>query len=292
MTGGDGTYDLWAQRVDGAGNVLWGAGGKVIAAAAFDQRPNDIVADGAGGAYVTWYDLRNGADWDVYVQRLTSAGDAADGWPAGGMDLTPVPGFQIYPRVIADNDGACFVSWYDARGIANAYDIYAQRINANGTLTQGWATGGVAVCSAAGDQDYPVLASDGSHGVLVAWQDWRTDGDVYAQRVRFNGALGDTLPTNGVGPTAAAEFAIGSVFPNPSRTGALRVALALPNGAPARLSLFDAQGRLVTGRTVQLAGGGRATLALAAPERLAAGVYLLRLEQFGRTATRSVSIMK
>ena len=291
MRGQTDAFDLYAQRVDGSGTPLWGADGHLVASAPFDQRPSDVIPDGAGGAYVTWYDLRNGSDWDVYAQHLNASGTAVAGWPANGLDLTPLPGFQIYPRIVADGAQGCIVSWYDARNATNGYDIYAQRLTSDGTIAAGWASGGIAVCSAAGDQSYPILASDGAGGALVAWQDWRVDGDVYAQHVGFNGSLGDSALL-GVDPAPRADFAIGAVFPNPSRSSALRVSLALPNGAPARLAMIDAQGRLIARQVVQLAGGGRATVALDASRSLPPGVYLLRLDQFGRTTSRTVSIVR
>ena len=258
-----------------------------MATASFDQLPNDIAPDGAGGVYIAWT-----GDGDVYVQRLDALGNPAIGWPANGLNLSPIPELQINSRVVVNGNQGCVVAWQDLRNAANAYDIYAQRVTAGGTLAAGWANNGIAVCNAHGDQRAPVLASDGAGGALVAWQDFRVDGDVYAQRVRLNGATGDTLPITSVEPAASPAFAIVGAFPNPSRSTALRISLALPNAAPARLSLIDAQGRLITQEAVRLACGGRASVTLDAARGLAPGVYLLRLDQSGHTTSRSVSIVK
>jgi hypothetical protein len=125
---------------------------------------------------------------------------------------------------------------------------------------------------------------------LIAWQDWRADGDVYAQHIGFNGQLGDQ-PVSGVEPPASAEFAIGAVYPNPASAATLRVSLSLPNSVPARLSLIDVQGRLVARQVVQNAGGGRLTISLDSPGRVPSGIYTLRLEQFGRTISRNLAIV-
>src|SRR5206468_3877800 len=75
-------------------------------------------------------------------------------------------------------------------------DIYAQRLE-QFSGSKLWASGGVAVCNAAGDQQLPVIASDGVGGVVIAWQDGRTPASgqkVYAQRLE---------PVNGVAQWAA-----------------------------------------------------------------------------------------
>jgi len=45
----------------------------VISAAADDQSNRQIVADGSGGAIITWYDYRSGA-YDIYAQGLSASG--------------------------------------------------------------------------------------------------------------------------------------------------------------------------------------------------------------------------
>jgi hypothetical protein len=187
---------------------------------------------------------------------------------------------------VTDPSHGCIVSWQDGRGAATAYDVFAQRITPGGTVATGWPSGGVAVTHASGDQIRPALASDDANGAIVAWQDWSVDGDVYAQRVRFDGTLGVST-TNAVGP-----LAIESVFPNPSRAGAMSVWLSLPSRAPARLSLIDVQGRLAAREDLAPAVKGRASVSLAPHSRLAPGAYLLRLDQAGLSASRIVAVVR
>ena len=47
------------------------------------------------------------------------------------------------------------------------------------------------ICASSGNQLYPVIASDGSGGAIIAWQDTRSgNNDIYARRITVNG---DTL---------------------------------------------------------------------------------------------------
>jgi beta propeller repeat protein len=64
-------------------------------------------------------------------------------------------------------------------------------------LSQPWMPNYMAVCTANNDQTNPAIASDGSGGSVIVWQDYRNGNyDIYAQRVN---AGGTTLWTsNGV----------------------------------------------------------------------------------------------
>jgi hypothetical protein len=66
-------------------------------------------------------------------------------------------------------------------------------------LTQ-WTTNGVAVCTAAGNQQNPQLAPDGAGGAIITWQDRRgsTVDDIYALRLRADGTPAPGWPANGL----------------------------------------------------------------------------------------------
>jgi hypothetical protein len=93
------------------------------------------------------------------------------------------------PAIISDGNGGYYITWM--QGVANLYpsDIYAQHINANGTPL--WGANGIVICNNPADQFWPVLVSDGSGGVIIAWQDNRTNLDfyIYAQRITSTGTL-------------------------------------------------------------------------------------------------------
>jgi hypothetical protein len=290
-----GSAVLRAQQTDGTGALLWGADGGQVSfvesASGLDQRPWALIADGSGGAYVAWTDRTGSGDRDIFLQHLGPTGVPAAGWPANGIDVSPAIGAQTNPQLLADGSGGCFMSWDDARNPATGSDIFAQRVTSTGAIAPGWTAGGTIVCSVAGDQNESILTSDGAGGALVAWRDRRSDGDVYAQRIQSNGTMGDS-PVLGVEPPSTVSFGISALFPNPWNAATLHVSLSLPNGAPARLALIDAQGRLVSRDEVRLAGGGRTTIALSRPQRLPPGIYVLRLEQSGRTVSRSVSMVR
>jgi hypothetical protein len=112
-----GSAVLLVQHTDGSGAPLWGADGKpfadIVSASGYDQGPKALIADGAGGAYVAWTDRRTGDDRDVYLQRLDAAGNIAPGWPANGIDLSPVAGSQDAPRLLCRRRRGCITVWSD-----------------------------------------------------------------------------------------------------------------------------------------------------------------------------------
>jgi hypothetical protein len=185
------TYDIYAQRVSGAGAVQWTADGVALCTANGIQYLPQLVSDGSGGAIVTWLDHRGGT-YDVYAQRVNGSG--AVQWVANGVGLCTATMDQMYPKIASDGAGGAIVAWYDFRPIDDT-DIYAQRVNASGVRQ--WTTNGVALCTVGGNQIFPVIVSDGAGGAIVAWQDGRgSSTDVYAQRVNTSGAV--QWPANGL----------------------------------------------------------------------------------------------
>lgn len=69
--------DLFAQRVDGSGNLLWPALGVRLCGALLNQTSADLVSDSKFGAIATWSDFRN-ANQDVYANRAHGSGLVLD----------------------------------------------------------------------------------------------------------------------------------------------------------------------------------------------------------------------
>ena len=150
-----GPYDIYAQRINGAGAVQWAADGVALCTAAGAQSQPAIIADGFGGAIVTWYDLRSGTTNDVYAQRINSTGVTQ--WTANGVALCTAVGDQINPVIATDGAAGAIVAWQDARsGVGQ--DVYAQRVDRFGYLG--------AEPTIATVQDVP---SDQGGRVKVAW---------------------------------------------------------------------------------------------------------------------------
>jgi len=192
--------ELYAQKIDVNGDVQWAVDGALVCAAAGFRKQPRIASDGAGGAFVTWYDYRTGVG-DIYVQRFDASGAAL--WTTDGIAICTSPTEKDHSEIISDGAGGAIVAWTDWR---NGRDVYAQRVDANGDTL--WAADGVAVCAAPGDQYGQDIVADGSGGAVITWVDIRDAGidgwDIYAQRIDANG---DTLwAANGVPVCEAAGW--------------------------------------------------------------------------------------
>jgi hypothetical protein len=191
--------DIYAQRISAAGAVLWTANGMALCTATGEQSYPTIASDGAGGAVVTWFDYRSGTSYDIYVQRISAAG--AVQWLANGVALCTATGSQQSPTIISDGAGGAIVNWMDHRS-GTDFDIYTQQISAAGAVQ--WLANGVALCTAAGEQQYPTTIPDGAGGAIVTWMDARSGNyDIYAQRISASGAV--QWPANGAALCTAAD---------------------------------------------------------------------------------------
>lgn len=190
------SYDIYAQRLNGAGVPQWAANGIPISAATDWQDSVRACSDGSGGAIVAWRDRRSGT-YDIYAQRVNSAG--AVQWTADGVALCTASGIQDPPRIVSDGSNGAIVVWVDHRNPTQ--DVFAQRVNGAGVPQ--WTADGIAVCPVTVIKADPQIESDGAGGAIVAWNH---ASDIFAQRLNAAGAL---QWTSGGVPLCAAPTAEG-----------------------------------------------------------------------------------
>src|SRR5262245_5089146 len=66
-----------------------------------------LLSDGAGGAFIAFRDARHPSvsDDDVYLQRITSMGQIAPGWPPDGFPVCVAPRAQELSAIAPDGQG-------------------------------------------------------------------------------------------------------------------------------------------------------------------------------------------
>jgi FlgD Ig-like domain len=206
---GGAVSDIYAQHVlaSGAVDPSWPANGQVLCSALNNQIQPAIASDGAGGAIVTWQDLRPGSNSDIYAQHVLASGAVDPAWPVNGRALCTAADDQFFQQVVADGAGGAIVTWQDLRAGFPNYDIYAQHVLATGALDAAWPANGRALCAAANDQNVPRITSDGAGGAIVAWYDYRSGASyhIYAQRVLASGAVDPGWPVDGRAVCTAAS---------------------------------------------------------------------------------------
>jgi hypothetical protein len=178
---GAGNFYMYAQhvRASGALDPGWPANGLAVSNGGGERNPR-MVSDGAGGAFMTWQDVRTAA------QHVLASGVPDPAWPASGV-FSANGDIRYLPTITADGAGGAITTWKD---LSNNH-IYAAHMPASGVPEPTWPATGVAVCTATGAQAYPTIVSDAAGGAIITWIDGRgVNPGIYAQRVGRFGYLG------------------------------------------------------------------------------------------------------
>ncbi|MFX1575139.1 MAG: hypothetical protein ACFFB0_20570 [Promethearchaeota archaeon] len=191
---GDGKVDVYAQRINSKGDVLWNDNGIAIITSS-DYLSNwnpQICSDGDGGAIIVWAECIFGHPykmdgWGFFAQRVNSAGNVQ--WKNEGMQIYFANKHNQYHQICSDGIGGAIITWMEWRkGCCS--DIFAQKINSSGDIQ--WGINGTDICRADDLQYIPIICTDGEEGAIIAWQDYRSgrlDRDIYAQRVDSKGKV-------------------------------------------------------------------------------------------------------
>lgn len=178
--------DLYAQRIDSNGTILWTVQGANVSNLPPREHSEKLVSDNHGGAIVVFEKqlYTNNLHWEIWAQRLDSAGNKK--WGQGGVSLSLSNTNKRNHKAQKDRNGGAIIAWQDLDSVTNQYNIYAQRVDANGNLL--WGPNGKVVCNAVGDQINAKIDPDSLfNGAFVAWQDTRntltSDYDIYIQRL-------------------------------------------------------------------------------------------------------------
>ena len=119
------------------------------------------------------------------VALLTIVTPIEAGFIADGFGVYTGPLDQKDARLAQDGSGGAIIVWEDAD---NGYRIVAQRIDSAGRPK--WGDQGVVVCDETGDQNNPLIVTDGSGGAIVVWSDGRNGNyDIYGQRLDSDGVI-------------------------------------------------------------------------------------------------------
>jgi hypothetical protein len=180
----NGYSDIYAQKLNSKGNLLWEKDGLPVCRAAANQLAPQLASDGAGGAIITWYDYRLGKGEDIYAQKISGIG--TNEWTLDGVPVCVEPATQWYPQIVSDASGGAVITWEDKR--SGFYDIYAQKLDRNGNPA--WQINGISICNAPDNQQYCQIASCDAGSFVVAWQDYRNgNADIYAQKIDQTGRI-------------------------------------------------------------------------------------------------------
>jgi hypothetical protein len=182
---------LYGQRVNASGSLQWSAGGARLCPGAAAK-----VVRGIDGETIIVGGTDHYPKSAVRAQRID-----AGGYVQLGVDGVLV-GEGYAPVAVSDGEGGVTIAWgmQDPDYYYDSDKLYAQRLSRVGSRL--WGPAGITVTDAPHSHRRQAAVSDGSHGMIVAWEDYRdlpdyyyfvtpSNANIYAQRVRGVGRLGN-----------------------------------------------------------------------------------------------------
>ncbi len=199
------------QRVDTAGNRLWGSDGVTIAMEVDnDYTPLNIVADEAGGVYLVW--VRNGLNGALYGLYLEADGSAGTGWSSSGEVI--MPGSFIYmPKLIPDGFGGIIIAFE----VSQDHDIHLQRCDNQANIH--WGVGGVTLQNPIMVHNLNLLSWNYGEYALIVRQDNQYlatvidyNGDLLFPELQIVGEIADDLNTSMLSAVRTSDGKLGLIY--------------------------------------------------------------------------------
>jgi hypothetical protein len=177
-------YDVYGQLFNSTGTPI-GTEFRVNETTASEQKFAAVAMDDDGDFVVTWSSLwQDGSLYGVYARRYDASGTPQDG--EFRVNQT-VDDNQNFSAVAIDADGDFTIAWTSTAQDGDRTGVFARRYGADGTAL----SDEIAVnTTTAGNQRYPVIASDSMGETVVVWTSDGQDGSsggIYAQRLASDG---------------------------------------------------------------------------------------------------------
>ncbi|RYY68015.1 MAG: hypothetical protein EOO13_13430, partial [Chitinophagaceae bacterium] len=188
--------NIYAQRKTVGGQLKWGTVSAPLLVYAGSAATNlsDMISDDNGGVYISFHEKLNDSTTHLYLKHIAANGD-----PANNVLINP-PGMMFCGESKLCLSGEnVFVVWSTEQVNGEASflnsNIYFQKFDKAGTVLL--IPGAQKVSSESGSRSSPVVSSDSSGGMYIAFTDTRNSTidsngnvgnyDVYAQHFDANG---------------------------------------------------------------------------------------------------------
>jgi hypothetical protein len=243
--------DVYAQKFNLNGDMLWAGNGRVIAAGPANQLvyPNQfsagVVTDANGGALIAWNDSSGSSYWQAFASRAASNATVAWGSPGEQIQSpdTAMP-FLANPTtganqlrddwgIVADSENGMFIPL--AAGLG--------RVNSEGRLRTNWFYDSSDTISA-NRVFVPTVSSTGKDGVVVVWNQGNS---YFSQGIRARKLVDPESKWPAQKDTFGDSWGQKVVF-QPDGTMPLCRLSAVPDGAGGVIAVW-VDGRIVTDTT-------------------------------------------
>tara|TARA_B100000686_G_C16806876_1_gene991958 strand:- start:32946 stop:35966 length:3021 start_codon:yes stop_codon:yes gene_type:complete len=181
--------DIYGTHISSEHEIIAPGEGVPIANAGGNQSAKSIEYAGNNEAFIAWTDFRQGANANIYGQRLTM--DMIPTFSDNGIPIAQAIEQELTPRVTYINSGRSFVSWKEGDQDSR---IYFQFIDSTGLIFDE----AKSISAFESIQKSPRVKRSPNGEIFVNWTDLRDEpikGDQYFQKINTNG---DTLWGNGI----------------------------------------------------------------------------------------------
>ena len=200
--------DIFAQRINLAGDEQWIDTGNTICNQSGIQTSHNLVRTSDGNYIFVWSDGRRiNVNNDVYCQKLNSAGNAQ--WSPNGVLVTNYSTYYPEPNLISDNSGGAYIFTYNNQTLFSV-----ARINSDSTFA--WSPNLKTLASNSFNPSYHrfVTAKSGNDAIVI-WQTSLNVGvngvGIYGSKVNANG----TISIKQLSSEIPKSFELKQNYPNP-----------------------------------------------------------------------------
>jgi len=108
-----GNYDIYLQRLDSTGAAQWQEDGILISDHPQDTWVTDfdMTVDNQDNAIITFNDIRNGVDRDIYAYKIGPDGSFL--WGPDGLTISANDGFEPDPQVMVTTNNNVVFAWQE-----------------------------------------------------------------------------------------------------------------------------------------------------------------------------------
>jgi len=178
-----GSRNIFAQKVDSTGSLLWGTGGAAVTNLPGRQEDPVAITDGDGGAFIAWVDYRFDEEGDIFIQHINNQGNIM--MDNNGEALARIDGKHLTINMCTDSLGGVFVTWQDKRNFLDD-DIYGTHVSSSYEIIA--PSSGVSIIQMNGNQGAKSLEYAGNNEATIIWSDTRSGSgnDIYCQKINMN----------------------------------------------------------------------------------------------------------
>ena len=173
--------DIYGTHISSDHEIVSPGTGVAIVTEGGNQNAKTIEYAGNSEAFIAWADFREGANADIYGQRLNISMENL--FQENGIPIAATEEQELKPRATFVENTTSFIAWKE--GDENSRVLY-QFVNENGTVF----TDDRSISDNQALQTAPRVKRSNLGEVFVNWKDLRDDpinGDQYFQKINTNG---------------------------------------------------------------------------------------------------------